>query len=124
MPIKMLVLWAAGGPTDSSGREPMQKMCESIGQAWVIEYKPCAIGHASAACAVPDGYIVLSASNSTFSIAPQRYRDLPYDNVEAFAPVAWTALNAPMLSDHPSLPVRTLVELVPRAKAETGRINF
>src|SRR5258708_26838015 len=80
--IKMIVPWAAGGPTDSIGRVLTQKMGESMGQAWIIDNKPGAtgtIGHAIAARSVPDGYTVLFASNSTFSIAPHLYKDLPYD---------------------------------------------
>ena len=126
-PIKMIVPWAAGGPTDSIGRVLTQRMAESMGQTFIIDNKPGAtgtIGHAIAARSAPDGYTVLFASNSTFSIAPHLYKDLPYDNVKAFAPVAWTALNAQVLSVHPSLPVKTYAEFVALAKAKPGEINF
>ena len=126
-PIKMIVPWAAGGPTDSIGRVLTQKMGEQMGQTWIIDNKPGAtgtIGHAIAARSAPDGYTVLFASNSTFSIAPHLYKDLPYDNVTAFAPVAWTALNAQVLSVHPSLQVKNLAELVALAKSEPGKLNF
>ena len=126
-PIRMIVPWAAGGPTDSIGRVLSQKLAESTGQTWIIENKPGAtgtIGHAIAARAAPDGYTVLFASNSTFSIAPHLYKDLPYDNATAFAPVAWAALNAQVLSVHPSLPVKNFAELVALAKAEPGELNF
>src|SRR3954467_5128963 len=65
-PIKMIVPWAAGGPTDSIGRVLTQKMAESMGQQFVIDNKPGAtgtIGHAIAARSAPDGYTVLFASN-------------------------------------------------------------
>ncbi len=126
-PIKMIVPWAAGGPTDSIGRVLTQKMAESMGQTFIIDNKPGAtgtIGHAIAARSAPDGYTVLFASNSTFSIAPHLYKDLPYDNATAFAPVVWTALNAQVLSVHPSLPVKTYAEFVALAKAKPGEINF
>jgi tripartite-type tricarboxylate transporter receptor subunit TctC len=126
-PIKMIVPWAAGGPTDSIGRVLTQKMAESMGQPFVIDNKPGAtgtIGHAVAARSAPDGYTVLFASNSTYSIAPHLYKDLPYDNVKAFAPVAWTALNAQVLSVHPSLPAQNYAEFVALAKAKPGEINF
>jgi tripartite-type tricarboxylate transporter receptor subunit TctC len=125
--IKMIVPWAAGGPTDSIGRVLTQRMAESMGQAWIIDNKPGAtgtIGHAIAARSAPDGYTVLFASNSTFSIAPHLYRDLPYDTVRAFAPVSWTAFNAQVLSVHPSVPVKNLAELVALAKAKPGELNF
>ena len=126
-PIKMIVPWAAGGPTDSIGRVLTQKMGEQMGQTWIIDNKPGAtgtIGHAIAARSAPDGYTVLLASNSTFSIAPHLYKDLPYDTATAFAPVAWVALNAQVLSVHPSLPVKNYAELVALAKAEPGKLNF
>jgi tripartite-type tricarboxylate transporter receptor subunit TctC len=126
-PIKMIIPWAAGGPTDSIGRVLTQKMAEQMGQSFVIENKPGAtgtIGHAIAARAAPDGYTVLLASNSTFSIAPHLYKDLAYDNATAFAPVAWVALNAQVLSVHPSLPAKSYAELVALAKAEPGKLNF
>lgn len=126
-PIKMIVPWAAGGPTDSIGRVLTQKMAASMGQAWVIENKPGAtgtIGHTVASRAAPDGYTVLFASNSTYSIASFLYKDLQYDNVKSFAPVAYTALNAQVLCVHPSLPVKNLQELIALAKKEPGRINF
>jgi tripartite-type tricarboxylate transporter receptor subunit TctC len=126
-PIKMIVPWAPGGPTDAIGRVVTQKMAESMGQTWIIDNKPGAtgtIGHAVAARSAPDGYTVLFASNSTFAIAPHLYKDLAYDNEKAFAPVAWTALNAQVLSVHPSLPVKTPAELVALAKSEPGKLNF
>ncbi len=125
--IKMIVPWAAGGPTDSIGRVLTQKMGESMGQAWIIDNKPGAtgtIGHAVAARSAPDGYTVLFASNSTFSIAPHLYKDLPYDNALAFAPVSWAAFNAQVLSVHPSVPAKDLAELVALAKSKPGELNF
>ncbi|MDP1967183.1 MAG: tripartite tricarboxylate transporter substrate binding protein [Reyranella sp.] len=126
-PIRMIIPWAAGGPTDSIGRVLTQKMAEQMGQSFIIENKPGAtgtIGHAIAARSAPDGYTVLLASNSTFSIAPHLYKDLSYDTATAFAPVAWVALNAQVLSVHPSLPAKSYAELVALAKAEPGKLNF
>jgi tripartite-type tricarboxylate transporter receptor subunit TctC len=126
-PIRMIVPWAPGGSTDSIGRVLAQKMAEQMGQPWIIDNKPGAtgtIGHAIAARAAPDGYTVLFASNSTFSIAPHLYKDLPYDNERAFAPVSWAALNAQILSVHPSVPAKTFGEFVVLAKAKPGELNF
>ena len=125
--IKLIVPWAPGGSTDTIGRVLAQRMAESMGQPWIIENKPGAtgtIGHAIAARAAPDGYTLLFASNSTFSIAAHLYKDLPYDNERAFAPVAWAALNAQILSVHPSVPAKTFAELIALAKAKPGELNF
>jgi tripartite-type tricarboxylate transporter receptor subunit TctC len=126
-PIKLLIPWAPGGSTDSLGRILSVKLSEQLGQPVIIENKPGAtgtIGHAIVARAPADGYQLLFASNSTFSIASHLYKDLTYDDVKSFAPVAWAGFNAQILSVHPSFPVKTFAELVAFAKAKPGEINF
>lgn len=126
-PIKLLIPWAPGGSTDSLGRILSVKLTEQLGQAVIIENKPGAtgtIGHAIVARAPADGYTLLFASNSTFSIASHLYKDLSYDDVKSFAPVSWAGFNAQILSVHPSVPVKSFAELIAMAKAKPGEINF
>ena len=126
-PIKLLIPWAPGGSTDQLGRILSMKLTEQMGQSWIIENKPGAtgtIGHAIAARAPADGYNFLFASNSTFSIASHLYKDLTYDDVKSFAPVAWAGFNAQILCVHPSVPVKSYGELIAMAKAKPGEINF
>ena len=126
-PVKLLIPWAPGGSSDSLGRILSVKLTEQLGQAVVIENKPGAtgtIGHAIVARAAADGYTLLFASNSTFSIASHLYKDLSYDDVKSFAPVSWAGFNAQILSVHPSMPVRNFPELIAMAKARPGEINF
>ena len=126
-PIKLLIPWAPGGSTDSLGRILSVKLTEQLGQSVVIENKPGAtgtIGHAIVARAPADGYTLLFASNSTFSIASHLYKDLTYDDVKSFTPVSWAGFNAQILSVHPSMPVKSYAELLAMAKAKPGEINF
>lgn len=126
-PVRLVVPWAAGGSTDSIGRILGQKLTEYMGQQWIIDNRGGAtgtIGHAFAAKAAPDGYTLLLGTNSTFAIAPHLYRNLPYDSNTAFAPVSLVAVSPQILSVHPSLPVRTVKDLIALARAKPGAIPF
>ena len=126
-PVRLIVPWAPGGSTDSIGRILGQKLSESTGQQWIIDNRGGAtgtIGHAFAAKAAPDGYTLLLGTNSTFAIAPHLYKSLQYDNDRAFAPVSLVAVSPQILSVHPSLPVRSVKELIALAKAKPGAISF
>ncbi|MCC7485909.1 MAG: tripartite tricarboxylate transporter substrate binding protein [Burkholderiales bacterium] len=125
--VRLVVPWAAGGSTDSIGRILAQKLTEYTGQQWIVDNRGGAtgtIGHAFAAKAAPDGYTLLLGTNSTFAIAPHLYRNLQYDNDRAFAPVSLVAISPQILSVHPSLPVRSVKELVALARARPGAIPF
>src|ERR1041384_3700642 len=126
-PVRLIIPWAAGGSTDSIGRILGPKLAEATGQQWVIDNRAGAtgtIGHALAAKTPPDGYTLLLATNSTFAIAPHLYRNLPYDNEKSFAPVSLLAISPQILSVHPSLPVKTVRELIALAKARTNATTF
>jgi tripartite-type tricarboxylate transporter receptor subunit TctC len=126
-PVRLLIPWAAGGSTDAIGRIVAQKLIEYTGQQWIIDNRPGAtgtIGHALIAKAAPDGYTILLGTNSTFAIAPHLYTKLPYDNEKSFAPVALVAISPQILSAHPSLPVRTVKDLIALAKARPSQIQF
>ena len=126
-PVRLVVPWAAGGSTDSIGRILGQKLAEYTGQQWVIDNRSGAtgtIGHAFAAKAAPDGYTLLLATNSTFAIAPHLYKNLQYDNEKAFAPVSLVAISPQILSVHPSLPAKSVKDLLALARAKPGAIPF
>ena len=126
-PVRLLIPWAAGGSTDSIGRILAQKLAEYTGQQWIVDNRAGAtgtIGHALAAKAPPDGYTILLATNSTFAIAPHLYKNLQYDNEKSFAPVSLVAISPQILSVHPSLPVKTVKDLIVLAKAKPGQISF
>src|SRR5688572_32997467 len=126
-PVRLIIPWAAGGSTDAIGRIIGPKLVEYTGQQWVIDNRAGAtgtIGHALAAKAPPDGYTLLLATNSTFAIAPHLYKTLQYDNEKAFSPVSLVAISPQILSVHPSLPVRSVKELIALARAKAGQIPF
>ena len=126
-PVRLIIPWAAGGSTDSIGRILGQKLAEYTGQQWIIDNRGGAtgtIGHAIAAKSAPDGYTLLLGTNSTFAIAPHLYKNLQYDNERAFAPVSLVALSPQILSVHPSLPVRSVKELIVFARSKPGTIPF
>jgi tripartite-type tricarboxylate transporter receptor subunit TctC len=126
-PVRLLIPWAAGGSTDAIGRILGQKLGEYTGQQWVVDNRSGAtgtIGHALVAKTPPDGYTILLATNSTFAIAPHLYRNLQYDNEKSFAPISLVAISPQILSVHPSLPVRSVKELVALAKARPAAITF
>ncbi|MBM3342688.1 MAG: tripartite tricarboxylate transporter substrate binding protein [Betaproteobacteria bacterium] len=126
-PVRLVIPWAAGGSTDSIGRILGQKLAEQTGQQWIIDNRGGAtgtIGHAFAAKAPPDGYTLLLGTNSTFAIAPNLYKSIPYDNDSAFAPVSLVAVNPQMLTVHASLPVKSAKDLIALARAQPGQIAF
>jgi tripartite-type tricarboxylate transporter receptor subunit TctC len=126
-PVRLVIPWAAGGSTDSIGRILGQKLAEYTGQQWIIDNRGGAtgtIGHAYTAKAAPDGYTLLLGTNSTFAIAPHLYRNLQYDNEKALAPVSLVAVSPQILSVHPSLPVKSVKELIALARAKPDAIPF
>jgi tripartite-type tricarboxylate transporter receptor subunit TctC len=126
-PVRLVIPWAAGGSTDSIGRILGQKLAEYTGQQWLIDNRGGAtgtIGHAFVAKSTADGYTLLLGTNSTFAIAPHLYKGLQYDNEKSFAPVSLVAISPQILSVHPSLPVKSVKELIALAKAKPGAIPF
>jgi tripartite-type tricarboxylate transporter receptor subunit TctC len=125
--VRLLIPWAAGGSTDSIGRILSPRLADSTGQQWVIENRAGAtgtIGHALVAKAPPDGYTILLATNSTFAIAPHLYAKLAYDNEKAFAPISLVAISPQILSVHPSLPVKSVKDLIALARQKPSQIQF
>jgi tripartite-type tricarboxylate transporter receptor subunit TctC len=125
-PVRMLLAFPPGGPTDINARVFAQKLSESLGQQVVVDNKPGAGGNlaaAEAAKAPADGYTVFY-NTSAISIAPALYASISYDPVRDFAPVALTATVPLVLAVHPGLPAKTLPEFIAYARANPGKLNY
>jgi tripartite-type tricarboxylate transporter receptor subunit TctC len=125
-PVKMIVPFAPGGPTDVMARLLAQKMSEHFKQQFYIENEPGAggnIGMANAAKAAPDGYTILVVSSS-FVVNPSLYAKVPYDPFTDFAPITIPGDSPNVLVVNPSLPVKTVKELVDLIKANPGKYSF
>ena len=126
-PIRLMVPFPPGGSTDIVARIVAQKLAERLGQSIVIENRGGAggtLGTAVVAKAAPDGYTLTVASTSTHMVAPSVYAKLDYDPVKDFAPVSLMAVSPYLLVVTPSLPAKTLQELVALAKKQPGRLNY
>ncbi|HEX2828220.1 MAG TPA: tripartite tricarboxylate transporter substrate binding protein [Burkholderiales bacterium] len=119
--VRVVVPFAAGGGTDSLARVVGQKLQESLGQSFVVDNRPGAggtIGSEIAARAAADGYTLL-AVNAGHVINPHLYKSLPYDTIASFAPVALWGTASYVLVVHPSLPAKSVKELIALARARS-----
>lgn len=125
-PVRMIVPFAPGGPTDVMARILAQKLSEGLGQQFVVENRAGAggnIGMGIAAKSAPDGYTVLVASSS-YVVNPSLYAKAGYDPYKDFAPVTVAAASPNVLVVHPSVPAKTVQELVALVRANPGRHNY
>jgi tripartite-type tricarboxylate transporter receptor subunit TctC len=125
-PVRLIVPFAAGGPTDIVARLIAQKLSESWGQQVYVENVAGAsgnIGTRTVARAAPDGYTVL-VTTSGFVVNPSLYANLPYDPIKDFAPITIPAASCNVLIVHPSVPATTVKELVALVKANPGKYSF
>lgn len=126
-PIRLIVPYPPGGGTDIFARIVGAKLGEALGQQLVIEQRPGAggvIGAEAAAKAAPDGYTLLIGQASNLAINPNLMSRLPYDPVRDFSPITLIAASPNLLVVHPSLPVRSVKDLVTLAKSRPGSINY
>lgn len=126
-PIRLVVPFAPGGGTDLIARTMAQQLTEAWGQRVVVDHRPGgtgAVGSVTVAKAPPDGYTLLIVTSSTHAIGPSVQRDVPYDPVKDFAPVALIASAPEILAAHPSVPANSITELVALAKAKPGGLNY
>jgi tripartite-type tricarboxylate transporter receptor subunit TctC len=124
-PIRLVVPVAPGGNLDLVARAVAQKLSEGLGRQMIVENRPGAstvIGGEFVARSAPDGYTYLMAATS-FLIAPVMMRNAPYDPVRDFTGVSIVATLPQMLVAHPSVPVRTVRELIALAKARPDELN-
>jgi tripartite-type tricarboxylate transporter receptor subunit TctC len=127
-PIRLVVGYAAGGTTDILARSLGEQLGKILGQTIIVDNKPGAasnIGAAFVAQAKPDGYTLYMATVASHGINPALYRGkLPFDPIKDFAPVSLVASIPLMLVVNPSLPVKSIKELVEYAKKNPGKVNF
>ena len=126
-PVRMIVPFPPGGPADIFARGLAQGMHAPLGQPLIIENiggVGGVLGVDRALKAAPDGYTLGFNSGSTLSIAPFSFAKLPYDVEKDVALITLVVRVPEVLAVHPSLPVKTLPELVAYAKANPGRVNF
>ena len=126
-PIRIVVPFTPGGTTDILARTIGQKLTEAWGQPVVIDNVPGAggsIGSEKVAKSAPDGYTLMMGHIGTLAVTPSIYPKLPYDAVKSFTPVAWVANVPNVLVVHPSVPVKSVQELVAYARANPGKVNY
>ena len=125
-PLRFVVHFPPGGPTDFVGRALGQKLTEAWKQPVLIENRPGAggvIGVEMVLRSPPDGHTLLFGTSGSLALAPALSK-LPYDVFTDLAPVTLVVINPQILVVHPSLPVRTVPELVKLAKSKPGQINY
>ena len=125
-PIRVIVPFAAGGAVDVLARLVGAKMSESIGQPVIIENRAGAAGNVAAdavAKSPPDGYTILQNTNGQ-AISPALYKSLPFDAVKDFTPVTQLVASQLLLVATPSLPAKSVQELIALAKAKPGSLNY
>ena len=124
--IKLVVPYPAGGPTDTVARTVAQGLSVDLGQSLIIENQAGAGGRVAlkaVARAAPTGYTLLVGGTNNNAITPALYKDLDFDAVKDFAPVAALATDSLALVVHPSVPATTLADLVRYAKDNPGKLS-
>ncbi len=125
-PIRLVIPFSPGGATDVPGRLIAQKLSAVFGHQIIVDNRPgagSAIGSEIVARAQPDGYTLL-LTGTPFAVIPALYPRLPFDPAQDFAPVMQVALAPNVLVVHPSLPARSVKELIALAQAQPGAINY
>ena len=125
--VRFIVPFAPGGPTDIFGRAISQKLTESMGQSFVVDNRGGAGGNIGAemvAKAAPDGYTLLMGTVGTHAINPGLYAKVGFDALKDFAPITLVADAPTLLAVHPSVPAKTVKELVALAKARPNQLSY
>src|SRR5215213_10090128 len=126
-PVRVVVPFSAGGPTDIVGRVIAQKLSELFNQQFFVENKVGAGGNIGAdmvAKSPADGYTLLVATVSTHAINPGVYSKMPYDPVKDFTPIAQVGVTPTMLGVHPSLPATDIKSLIALVKQNPGKYTY
>ena len=126
-PVRIVVSFSAGGPTDTVARVMGAKMADLLGQQFVVENKVGAGGNIGAdlvAKAPPDGYTLLMATVSTHAINPGLYKNMPYDPVRDFVPIGQVGVTPTLLGVHPSIPATDVKSLVAVIKENPGKFTY
>ncbi len=126
-PIRVLIAFPPGGPTDFVGRLLADRMTASLGQRVYIENKPGANGTVGAdniAKSDPDGYSLFLTTAGAVTVSPHIMANIPYDALRDFAPIAEVVTNTTVLAVSPKMGIKTTTELVALAKEKPGAITF
>jgi tripartite-type tricarboxylate transporter receptor subunit TctC len=124
-PVRLVVGWPPGGAADGVARPLALKLSEALGRPVVVENRPGATGTIGAtlvAKSPADGYTLLHGSSNELVLSP--YEKMPYDPVDDFAPVSTVISFPSVLVVHPSLPVKSMQELIAFMRARPGKLNF
>ena len=124
--VRVVCPWPAGGLVDVVGRIVYQKISENTGQQFIVDNRPGAIGSIGAdivARSPADGYTLMVHSASHIS-NPHIVKKLPYDTLKDFTPIGLMAAQTGLITAHPSLPVKTVKDLVALAKSRPGQIMY
>ena len=125
-PVRFVVPYPAGGVNDIVARLIGQRMAATLGTQWIVDNRAGRggiIGAEVVARAQPDGYTLVHGGMGSFTLAPFLGK-LPYDSLRDFTPITLTARAPNVLAVHPSLPARTVAELIALAKARPGQLNY
>ena len=126
-PIRIVITVVPGGGADITARAIGQKMTEAWGQQVIVDNRPGAngaVGMSIVANANPDGYTIVEGTIGPVAVNPSLYSKLPYDPIKDFEPVARAVSALNVLVVHPSLPVKSVKELIAYAKANPGKLNY
>ncbi len=125
-PVRFVVPFVPGGPTDIQGRMLGEKLSQRLGQQVLVDNRGGAggnIGMELTAKAPADGYTIVIATVGTWAVNPHLYK-LPFDVVKDFAPIIQISTSPGVLVVHPSVPAKTVKDLVALAKARPGQLNY
>src|ERR1700686_4946745 len=125
-PVRVVVGFPAGGPTDAIARMVSQKLADTLGQQFFVENIGGAGGNTAAgqvARATPDGYTIMAISTG-FMVNPSLYAKVPYDPIKDFVPVTLVAASPNVVVVNPSVPVKSLPELVQLIRDNPGKYSF
>ena len=126
-PVRMLVGFPPGGPTDLTARLTAQYLTEAFGQQVVVDNRPGAGGTVGAtilARSEPDGYTISLGANGEMAISPNLRAKLPYHPLKNLQPISRIGSSQLVLLVHPAVPAKSVAELVALAKAKPGTVNF
>ncbi len=122
-PVRVIVTIAAGAGLDAFARIVAKELSDRAGQQFFVDNRPGAgtiIGNSALVKSKPDGY-TLMLTTSSFAIVPAIYRNIPYDTYRDFAPIMVTVSNPNVMTVHPSVPVKTVKDLIALAKARAAK---
>ena len=127
-PVKVIVPFPPGGPTDGMARIISDRLGTVLGQSIVIENRGGgaggSVGAKAVASADPDGYTILMTPGGSLTCGPAVHRNIGYDPLKVFAPVGQLIVTHQFICVHPDVPVKTLPELIAYAKANPGKISY